>query len=373
MKAFLRDDAATWLGWYEDGVPARKRWGRHEDLMMIDALVPDAELGEKSHVVAYQKWHNGEAPDDRQREKPRARPKAWEELKVDGVLGPKTRKQLIVDYMNLDGTTLAKNVRIVTYGCGEYFPLLGKDGEVDAQPNDGETVAFDRRVEVFFFAKPFGVLPEVPGVGKGESSKQASQGGKDDKLYLEWRRRVWRDYSIETESEGLRLRLCNYDLVPYAKRPFAFCLEGFPEVRGETDEEGFIVIDSPPSGAHGYVEVSPEDEFPEDTIRWEIDLGHVISPVTPLGASIRLRNLGYWNGEPTDEMTDELSAGITYFQTDHDGLEPTGKLDEKTCNLLRTLHDCEMGSAEATNSEEGGDGGENAQSELAPRSPETHE
>jgi hypothetical protein len=174
---------------------------------------------------------------------------------------------------------------------------------------------------------------------------------------LDWkfRRFVARDYPIDTEAEGLRLRLCNYDLVPYAKRPFAFCLDGFPEVRGETDEEGFITLDSFPAGAKGYVEVCPEEELPEDIYRWEINLAYMISPATPLGASMRLKNLGYWDGKPTDDMTDELSAAIKYFQTDHEGLRPTGELNEKTCDLLRALHDGEEGSAGDATGKPGGD------------------
>ena len=338
LKAFLRDDADAWLAWYDDGVRASKRWGTHEDLLMIDALVPDEEFGKGSHVAAYQEWHNGQAADARQEDRKRGRPDGWEALKVDGVLGPKTRRQLILDYMNLDGTSLADEVRIVTYGCGEYFPLEGEEGELAKETKDGETVPFDRRVEVFFFAKPFGVLPPVPGVGEGESSKQASQAPKDDQLYLEWRRRVARRYAIDVASEGFRLRLCDEDLVAYANRPFAFCLEGYPEIRGETDENGFVIVDAPPAGRHGYVEVWPGKDESDETTSWEIRIGPVISPVTPLGASTRLANLDYSNGESSDEMTDDLREALRYFQEDND-LPVTGELDEKTCKRLPALHD----------------------------------
>ena len=346
MKAYLRDDADTWLAWYDEGVRESKRWGKHEDLRMIDALVPDDEFGEGSHVAAYQEWHNGEAPDARREDQPRSRPDGWEELKVDGILGPKTRRQLILDYMNLDSTSLEDDVRVVTYGCGEYFPLEDEEGEVDQDAgddddDDGEDVQFDRRVEVFFFAKPFGILPPVPGVADGESSKQATKAAKGDELYPEWRRRVSRFYAIDTEGDGFRMRFCNYDLVPYAKRPFAFCMEGRPEIRGTTDENGFVIVDSPPAGAQVYVEVWPDDEFPEDKVHWDLGIDPVISPATPLGASTRLFNLEYFFDEPTDEMTDELRDAISYFQADNEGLEVTGELDDDTCARLGVLHDCE--------------------------------
>jgi outer membrane protein OmpA-like peptidoglycan-associated protein len=354
MKAYLRDDADAWLAWYDEGVRESKRWGEHEDLSMIDALVPDDEFGKGSHVAAYQEWHNGEAADARQEEEdqPRSRPDEWEELKVDGILGPKTRRQLILDYMNLDGTSLEDDVCIVTCGCGEYFPLESEEGEVEEEAEDDEEQPFDRRVEVFFFAKPFGILPPVPGVAEGESSKKAVMAKKDDELYPEWRQRVSRHYAIDTESEGFRLRLCNYDLVPYASRPFAFCLEGYPEIRGTTDEGGFVIVDSPPAGAQGYVQVWPDDEFPEDTVRWDINITPVISPATPRGASIRLANLNYYTGEPTDEMTDELREAIRSFQEDNEGFKVTGELDDKTCARLRALHEWEAEGADDVDAEE---------------------
>ena len=399
MRAYLRDDADTWLAWYDQGVRVGKRWGQHEDLSMIDALVPDDEFGEGSHVAAYQEWHNGEAPDARQEDEPRNQPDGWEGLKVDGILGPKTRRQLILDYMNLDGTSLTwepwegsqtlphsgsagqspatptrltwepsegsqtlphsgsagqspatptrqeDEVRVVTYGCGEFFPLESEDGEVEDDADDGQDVPFDRRVEVFFFAKPFGILPPVPSVAEGESSKQATKAAKSDELYPEWRRRATHHYTIEAEGDGFRMRLCDDDAKPYPERPFAFCLEGYPEIRGTTDKDGFVIIDSPPSGAQGYVEVWPDDDVPDDKVRWDVEIASIISPQTPQGASTRLANLNYFAGEPTDEMTDELREAIGYFQGESDGLEVTGELDGETASRLCDLHDCQDAEA----------------------------
>jgi hypothetical protein len=274
--------------------------------------------------------------------------------------------------MNLDGTSLEDDVRIVTYGCGEYFPLEGEEGKVDQEAEDGEDVKFDRRVEVFFFAKPFGILPPVPGVADGESSKKAAKAEKDDELYPEWRQRVSRRYAIDTESEGYRLRLCDFDLVPYAGRPFAFCLEGYPEIRGTTDENGFVIVDSQPAGAQGYVEVWPDDEFPDDTVRWDINIGPVISPATPLGASQRLHNLGYFAGEPTEEMTDDLRAAICDFQADNEGLEVTGELDTDTCARLRVQHECdkEDSGADSEEGDEGADADDQSEDEEGNADPE---
>ena len=261
--------------------------------------------------------------------------------------------------MNLDGTSLDDDVRVVTYGCGEFFPLESEEGNVDQKAQDGKDVQFDRRVEVFFFAKPFGVLPPVPGVAEGESSDAAAKAAKDDKLYPEWRRRVARHYAIDTESEGFRLRLCDYDLVPYAERPFAFCLDGYPEIRGTTDKDGFVIVDTPPAGIQGYIEVWPDDEEPDDKVRWDIHIASVISPATPRGASARLFNLDFFAAEPTDDMTDELREAVCYFQSDCEGLEVTGELDKPTCERMLALHDCE----DEEDGEDGGDGGTDAEAD----------
>jgi hypothetical protein len=196
----------------------------------------------------------------------------------------------------------------------------------------------------------------VPGVADGESSKQATQAVKGDELYAEWRRRASRFYTIEAEGDGFRMRLCDDDCEPYAERPFAFCLEGYPEIRGTTDKDGFVIIDSPPSGTQGYVEVWPDDELPEDTIRWSLSIDPVISPATPLGASTRLFNLDYFTGEQSDDITDELRDAIRYFQTDNDGLEVTGELDDDTCARLRSLHELEsVGRTEGDSADDDGD------------------
>lgn len=353
MKAYLCDDADAWLGYYDASVAEAKRWGDDEDAMMLDAVVSDADLAGAAHVRAYQAWHNGESPDARTLDQERTRPKGWEALQEDGVLGPKTRRQLILDYMNLDGTSLAEGTRIVTYACGEYFPLAEEEGEVDAEASDNEHVAFDRRVEILFFDKPFGILPPVPGVAEGESSTKPTNAPKGDKLYPEWCLRANRHHVVEAEGSELRLRLCDLAMEPYAERPFLFSVEGSSEVRGTTDADGYLSIEAPRRGGNGYVEVWPDDD-PEYKLRWDIDIGIHLSPVTPLGAAHRLRNLDYYKGELTADMTEELREAVTAFQADRDGMEARGDLDLDTAEALGQLHADAAAQSQSADSE--GDG-----------------
>jgi outer membrane protein OmpA-like peptidoglycan-associated protein len=346
MKAYLTDDADAWLAWYGEDKAQEKRWGDSEDMKMIESLVPEEQLSNETPIKAYQRWHNHDTEEARMPGQPRSRPDGWEELEVDGVMGPKTRRQLILDYMNLDGTSLDDDTRVVTYGAGASYPVADFDDEptIDAADATDTTSAkgkqVDRRVEIFFFARPFGILPQVPEVPDEESSHHATLASDGDGLYPEWRSRVLQMHSLGVEEQPFRLRLCNYDLIPYAQRPFAFCLDGLPEVRGTTDKDGFAILDTPPSGANGYVKVWPDDAVPDDEVRWDITIGPIAPARTALGASTRLANLDYFQGSPTSEMTDELSAAICDFQFDTDGLEINGTLDADTTAKLREIHDC---------------------------------
>jgi len=62
---------------------------------------------------------------------------------------------------------------------------------------------------------------------------------------------------------------------------------------------------------------------------------------TPKGAQSRLLHLGYFNGEPGDEMTDEAKNALLWFQTDHKeshGLDLTGELDGPTAGALTDVY-----------------------------------
>ncbi len=334
LRAYLLDDVDAWLAWFGTDKTQKKRWGAAEELLMIESLVPIDDIEEKGPMLAYQQWHNdAEARGEK--------PEGWQELEPNGEMDSTVRKQLVIDYMDHDSTTLDASVRVVTYGCGETFPLATADGALDTAAEDGQKQQEDRRVEVFFFGKPFGIQPPVPGVAEGASPSQAVKAKKGDQLYLEWRARALALHPLEAgASRGFRLRLCNYDLEPYSLRPFVFCLEGQEQIHGTTDEDGFAIVGELPGNGNAYVEVWPDDDVAEDKVRWDITVGDTASPRTPQGASTRLANLDYYPGEPTEQMTDELRDAICYFQLDTEGLEVTGELNRDTAVKLREAHDC---------------------------------
>lgn len=152
MAAFLCDDADAWLPFYEASTAGEKRWGAHEDSLMLAALPDFASKPAGASAVRWFQETRG--------------------LAVDGVAGPQTRRALVHDYMATDGTSLPAGAAVETHGCGESFPEL-----VLA---DGQPAQENRRVELFFFRPELGIQPAPPGPTSGPGDPQ----------YPEWVRRA---------------------------------------------------------------------------------------------------------------------------------------------------------------------------------------
>src|SRR5690606_17867309 len=159
MAQYLTDDVDGWLANYESSVPQKERWGAREDRLMLLKLPGyDARPPEKPPIEWYQEQHNAAVDAGVKAGRP--------QLTVDGKAGPKTRRELITDYMALDGVTLSEDeefhISVQTHGCGENFPLdesLTGTDERPAAERDGERDRHDRRVELFFFDHEFAVRP----------------------------------------------------------------------------------------------------------------------------------------------------------------------------------------------------------------------
>jgi outer membrane protein OmpA-like peptidoglycan-associated protein len=156
VAAYLRDDVDAWLTRYGDGVPAERRWGSPEDGLMLKSLrdYPDKPLQENA-VRWFQRTRG---------------------LPVDGIAGPQTRAALVAEYMAHDDTTLPSDVAMQVHACGASFPLPDEDEGASDRHSQQE----HRRVELFFFARPFGVLPEPAAETSDASSVE----------YPEWLRRA---------------------------------------------------------------------------------------------------------------------------------------------------------------------------------------
>jgi outer membrane protein OmpA-like peptidoglycan-associated protein len=235
MQAYLTDDAEAWLAWYGEGKPSSKRWSATEDCLMIGAVVDGSPFA--ATVAGYQEWHNALAP----------RLDGYEALDEDGAIGPLTRKQLILDYMHREDTTVPDGITIEVHGCGEFFPLEATGETLDTDADDDQHEQEDRRVEVFLFPKAIGIAPPVPG-------DKASQGEEE---YPEWRRRSV-DQDLTPPERPARcvvsvILLSNSANVVLANRPYQLRIDNGPTLEGATDAEGFLEHTGIPAGDHTLV------------------------------------------------------------------------------------------------------------------------
>ena len=205
LAAYLQDRVDAWMEWYDAGKPTAKRWGWHEDSLMISSLSTRGLIAGPNAVLSYQCWHNALVWAERAPN--------WGALSEDGIIGPKTRAQLIGDYMHHDRTSLDPSVPVTAHGCGEYFPLDAKLEEIDPHASDSQNDPTDRRVEVFFFDRELGIQPPPPG-------KVSKRGSAE---YPEWRARaklcsthvakrgpiIWRYDSYCATATGVQLLVVN--------------------------------------------------------------------------------------------------------------------------------------------------------------------
>lgn len=287
VAAFLKDDVEPWLDMYGTGKPESKRWGNAEDLLMIQTM-PD--FGAKPPDVDPIRWFQ-----TRHNDKPESQRRPLASLKVDGIAGPNTRRQLAHDYMELDGATLGEDagfdIKITTHGCGENFPVDETGTELDTAPEDNRRDQLDRRVELFFFDAEFGIQPPPPGKNSRAGSTE----------YLEWRRRAEQEHLFDVEDQQRLLRL--WVLLkgePVKNASFRLFVEGQLVGAGETDGEGILVQPVPVEARNGLlvlpnvglsraISLLPAEVFPRvDTVQ---------------GQQSRLQQLGFYVG-PLDGRKD---------------------------------------------------------------------
>jgi len=292
IAAFLRDDASGFTKWYGASIPKEKRWGDHEDQLMLHALSDGAALFAGGDAI--QAFRN------------------TRKISETGPTGPATRQALVSEYMGLDGATLPSTIEVVTHGCGENFPDLPTPDGVDEEEN--------RRVEIFFFDSGFGVQPKPA----GKNSKAGSQD------YPEWRRRAQHTHDFDLragESFLLRLKLLDSDHQPLAGMQWSILHEFGSEV-GTTDSSGLLVARIPARVQSAVLvhELGSAD----------LSLDLVPPADTLLGAQRRLQNLGY-DCETDGNLGPDTKQAISEFQQDY-GLAETGILDLPTTDELRQVY-----------------------------------
>ena len=339
MVAFLTNDVPGWLDYYGDEIAEEKRWGDLEDGDMLQALAERWQLMlGSSPVESYQTWHNRLDGADKAAN--------WEALKVDGVIGPKTRAQMVGDYMNCQGTTLPEDVSMTAHGCGEYFPLGTEGDELDPNPQDREHHRDDRRVELFFFDKPFGILPPPP----DDISKRGSE------EYPEWRRRA-RILSLFPvgETTALEVRLLDPDGKPYHDLRFEAHAGGALLASRMIPEDGVINLRMPADAESATVSVylsgdeptAPSDDDSKAHLDWTFAIQAEPLTESTRDKGQRLVNLGFADDlPPGDEVTDDLRLAMVDYQSSTDEAVGPGRDDGTLLAQVVSKHDATDSSGE---------------------------
>ncbi len=142
--------------------------------------------------------------------------------------------------------------------------------------------------------------------------------------------------SEEEETRTFKWKCLDADLEPYKNKTYTLVTQGF-KAKGTTDDEGYIEEELPTDAFIVQIMLWIED-YPQGERRsYTIRLGDLPPASTVYGAQIRLKNLGYYLGEESDEINPEMQQALVQFQEDH-GLSVTGDLDGPTALKFSEVH-----------------------------------
>jgi len=225
---------------------------------------------------------------------------------VDGIAGPKTRRELITEYMSVDGTTLPPTLDVTVIGCGSDFPLDESGLNLDPNPGRPKPDQLDRRVELFFCS---GEVPDLP--------------PKTRAAYPQWLKRA----ELREENAGTRIRVFRLNVLQLGK-PLVDAVY--------TLEANGVLFAAGKSRAKGLVEALLLDgtttvtvDVPSAKIRQEFSIvaDTDFSPVSDVrGAQIRLAQLGFFAGDVDGVTSELLDEAVTEFRREQ-GLPPGAARD----------------------------------------------
>lgn len=127
-------------------------------------------------------------------------------------------------------------------------------------------------------------------------------------------------------TERLRLILSDEEGEPHAGNRYDMVVAG-RHYKGSTGGDGSLQHDIPEDAVSATVRLWITDS---EIVDYQIELDRDLEPASTVrGALSRLRSLGYFSGDVTDELTDEAREAIRYFQADRE-ITVNGDLDGST-------------------------------------------
>ena len=138
------------------------------------------------------------------------------------------------------------------------------------------------------------------------------------------------------ETQHLSIKLTDPEFEPYADKEYMLTAGGV-SFEGKTNGEGKVEIDIPKDAEVAQIIVFVGDRPDGRKERYQISLGELPDPSTMRGAQLRLKNMGYFWGEPGTRLDTQTRRALQEFQRDH-GIEETGRLDAATVAKLSESH-----------------------------------
>ncbi len=294
MSAYLRDAVEEWFRFYGKSVADEKRWGEHEDRLMLGQVVPADKLPDAGspppastgNVKVFQQLSNE---------------KRGTKLAVDGVLGDQSRRALIAAYMAQPETSLPSGVVPLTHGCGPFHNEVPTAAGV-AEPRN-------RRAEIFFFDGP--VKP---------SPRKRCPAPSGCPEYPEWVRNATRTIDLDRGAGKLTVQV--KDEAGKALEGAAVHLDGPFSEDAKTDATGAAAFADLPAGA--YTVAAAREGFDDgETTAVVGDGSDVVAPLTLKAAQMTIRLVDATGAKQADRffrVEGEDGTAIAEGKSDAEGI-----------------------------------------------------
>jgi N-acetylmuramoyl-L-alanine amidase len=124
---------------------------------------------------------------------------------------------------------------------------------------------------------------------------------------------------------------------PYAQKRFLLEVNN-RQYKGSTNAEGLIEVRLPPASYQGQLSMWLEDDSPNPSAVFNLQIGH-LDPISEVsGVQARLNNLGFRCGLVDGVAGPKTTSALKQFQGAY-GLQPTGECDGGTRSKLEAMHD----------------------------------
>ena len=249
------------------------------------------------------------------------------------------------DYDATEGITL-RSEKNVTLVVGDSSITLSKDAirieskKIIAKASD--TLTLFGNGPVLELAKEATLLGDkVHVISKGasvEMDDQTLQAGAKNGVDLacDPQQKSVTDDNPQAQTKPFKWTMLDLLRQPLKNKNYTLVTQGF-RTKGTTDGSGVIELEVPATASSAQLTVWP-DRYPTGPrIHYSVRLGDIPAATSPVGAQLRLKNLGYYAGPETDDITPDFAAALATFQRDHQ-LPGTGELDGPTQSKLGEVH-----------------------------------